>query len=94
MKVSLNLGANLSVSLFGLANGKPTIAGALAAERRALTEELGIAPQAFDFPTNGSGSPDGRATPREVVQLLSRMAQSSVGEVWEAYHAGLPVLGA
>jgi D-alanyl-D-alanine carboxypeptidase/D-alanyl-D-alanine-endopeptidase (penicillin-binding protein 4) len=91
LKVSLNLGANLCVSLFGLANGQQTISGALAAERRALTEGLGIAGAAFDFPTNGSGSPDSRATPRAVVQLLTRMGQSPVGEV---YHAGLPVLGA
>jgi D-alanyl-D-alanine carboxypeptidase/D-alanyl-D-alanine-endopeptidase (penicillin-binding protein 4) len=91
LKVSLNLGANLSVSLFGLANGQQTIAGALAAERRALTDGMGIAGNSFDFPTNGSGSPDSRATPRAVAQLLTRMGQSPVGEV---FRAGLPVLGA
>ena len=79
------------MSLFGLANGQQTIADALAAERRALTEEMGLAEHSFDFPTNGSGSPDSRATPRAVVQLLTRMAQSTVGEV---YHAALPVLSA
>jgi len=90
LKVSLNLGANLSLSLFGLANGQPTIDGALAAERRALTEQLGLAGESFSFPTNGSGSPDSRATPRAVVQLLIRMGQSPVAD---AYRAALPILG-
>jgi D-alanyl-D-alanine carboxypeptidase/D-alanyl-D-alanine-endopeptidase (penicillin-binding protein 4) len=90
LKVSLNLGANLSLSLFGLANGQTGIDGALAAERRALTERLGLAGESFAFPTNGSGSPDSQATPRAVVRLLTAMGQSRVAEV---FHAGLPVLG-
>jgi PBP4 family serine-type D-alanyl-D-alanine carboxypeptidase len=91
LKVSLNLGANLSLMLFGLAAGQRTIAEALAAERLALTEGMGIAASAFHFPTNGSGSPDSQATPRATVQLLTRMAQSAVAEVYESC---LPVLGA
>jgi len=57
-KVSLNLGANLSLSLFGLDRGKRTVQGALAAERRRLVKHFGVAPNQFHFPTNGSGTPD------------------------------------
>jgi D-alanyl-D-alanine carboxypeptidase len=42
LKVSLNLGANLSLVHFGLAHGQRTISGALAAERQALTNDMGI----------------------------------------------------
>src|SRR5262249_33599498 len=90
LKVSLNLGANLSLMLFGLGRGQRTISGALAAERQALVGELGIGAGAFDFPTNGSGSPDSRATARAVVQLLAAMADSYVGQTFQQ---DLPVLG-
>jgi len=90
LKVSLNLGANLSLMQYGLTRGQRTIRGALAAEREALVNRFGIAPDAFDFPTNGSGSPDSRATPRAVVQMLTAMSRSSVAA---PYAAALPVLG-
>lgn len=90
LKVSLNLGANLSLMLFGLERGQRTIGGALAAERAALIDELGVPAALFDFPTNGSGSPDSRAAPRAIVQVLTRLAQSDVAAV---YRAALPVLG-
>jgi D-alanyl-D-alanine carboxypeptidase/D-alanyl-D-alanine-endopeptidase (penicillin-binding protein 4) len=90
LKVSLNLGANLSLMLFGLEEGQRTIDGALAEERRALIEQMGIPADQFDFPTNGSGSPDSRATPRATVRLLREMARSNVAS---AYWACLPVLG-
>jgi D-alanyl-D-alanine carboxypeptidase/D-alanyl-D-alanine-endopeptidase (penicillin-binding protein 4) len=90
LKVSLNLGANLSLMQYGLTRGQRTIGGALAAERDALVNQVGIAADAFDFPTNGSGSPDSRATPRAVVQLLASMGRSSVAA---PYAAALPVLG-
>ncbi len=89
LKVSLNLGANLSLSLFGVDNGVRTIDGALAAERKTLTG-MGIAGNAFAFPTNGSGSPDSRAAPRAVVQLLAAMAK---GQNAAPYRAALPILG-
>jgi D-alanyl-D-alanine carboxypeptidase/D-alanyl-D-alanine-endopeptidase (penicillin-binding protein 4) len=90
LKVSLNLGANLSLMLFGLAHGRRTIADALAVERETLVRELGIRADEFDFPTNGSGSPDSRAAARATVRLLTEMARSGVAEV---YRAALPVLG-
>ena len=90
LKVSLNLGANLSLSLFGLDHGRRTVRGALAAERRALVERYGIDPDGFRFPTNGSGTPDSQASPRALVQLLRRMSRTPVAR---AYAAALPILG-
>jgi PBP4 family serine-type D-alanyl-D-alanine carboxypeptidase len=90
LKVSLNLGANLSLSLFGLTKGQRTIAGALAAERKTLVDQMGIKGGEFEFPTNGSGSPDSRAAPRATVKMLTEMSK---GNNATAYRASLPVLG-
>ncbi|HKU81992.1 MAG TPA: D-alanyl-D-alanine carboxypeptidase [Candidatus Tumulicola sp.] len=88
LKVSLNLGANVSLSLFGLTKGERTIAGSLAAERREL-RAMGI-PGEFDFPTNGSGSPDSRAAARATVALLTAMSK---GRNAATFRAALPILG-
>ncbi|CAA9291450.1 MAG: D-alanyl-D-alanine carboxypeptidase, partial [uncultured Chloroflexia bacterium] len=90
LKVSLNLGANLSLSLLGVEDGERTIDGALAAERENLIDDFGIDGDQFDFPTNGSGTPDSRAAPRALVDLLIAMHESEVAEV---YQDALPVLG-
>lgn len=57
LKVSHNLGANLSLMLFGLANGVDTIENALSVERATLIDRYELPGHGFDFPTNGSGSP-------------------------------------
>jgi PBP4 family serine-type D-alanyl-D-alanine carboxypeptidase len=90
LKVSLNLGANLSLSLFGLDHDRRTVQGALAAERRALVKRFRVTPDAFRFPTNGSGTPDSQASPRALVQLLRAMSRTRVAR---SYAAALPVLG-
>jgi PBP4 family serine-type D-alanyl-D-alanine carboxypeptidase len=90
LKVSLNLGANLSLMLFGLAHGQRTVADALAVERQTLIDRMGLQTDEFDFPTNGSGSPDSQATPRATVRMLTEMGKSDVALV---YRASLPVLG-
>ena len=90
LKVSLNLGANLDLSLFGVTEGERTIDGALAAERRTLIGDYGLDPGQFDFPTNGSGTPDSRAAPRALVQFLLQMTQTPVSE---DFQAALPILG-
>ena len=90
LKVSLNLGANLSLSLLGVEDGERTIDGALAAERETLIDGFGIDGDQFDFPTNGSGTPDSRATPRALVDLLIAMRDTEVAEV---YQDALPVMG-
>ena len=89
LKVSLNLGANLSLSLFGVEHGARTVASALAVERTTLAG-MGVTPSLFDFPTNGSGSPDSRAAPRAVVQLLAAMRKGANGAI---FHDALPILG-
>jgi D-alanyl-D-alanine carboxypeptidase/D-alanyl-D-alanine-endopeptidase (penicillin-binding protein 4) len=90
LKVSLNLGANLSLSLFGLTQGERTIDGSLAAERSTLVEDYGVDGDQFDFPTNGSGSPDSKAAPRALVQMLTAMSKTPVAA---DYRSSLPVLG-
>lgn len=90
LKVSLNLGANLSLSLFGLSRGERTVTGALAAERHYLVRRFGVDPKLFDFPTNGSGTPDSRAAPRALVQLLSAVAGSPAAR---SFADSLPILG-
>jgi len=90
LKVSLNLGANLSLSLFGLEHGQRTIDGSLRAERRALVRRFGVDGAQFRFPTNGSGTPDSQASPRALVQLLRAMARTPV---FRPFRASLPVMG-
>src|SRR5262249_30660473 len=90
LKVSLNLGANVSLSLFGESKDRDTIQGALANERQVLIDQYGVNGGQFDFPTNGSGSPDSRATPRALVQMLTKMASTPVAA---DYKAALPIMG-
>ena len=90
LKVSLNQGANLSLTLFGLSQDERTLQGALLAERQALVEDFGLEKESFDFPSNGSGSPDSKASPRALVQFLVKMSQ---GPVAETYRKALPILG-
>jgi len=90
LKVSLNLGANLSLSLLGVSEGERTVQGALAVERKIVTTKYGVDGAQFDFPTNGSGTPDSKASPRALVQMLTAMHKTSVAA---QYLAALPVLG-
>jgi D-alanyl-D-alanine carboxypeptidase/D-alanyl-D-alanine-endopeptidase (penicillin-binding protein 4) len=90
LKVSLNLGANLSLSLFGVAQGQDTVDGALAAERAKLIDDFGIDGSQFDFPTNGSGTPDSQAAPQALVALLIGMHNTPVADL---YQQSLPILG-
>jgi D-alanyl-D-alanine carboxypeptidase len=90
LKVSHNLGANLSLMLFGLTQDARTIGSALAAERQTLTGAYGLPSEGFNFPTNGSGSPDSQATPEAVTKLLAAMRATKAGQV---YFDALPVLG-
>lgn len=90
LKVSLNLGANLSLSLFGLDEGERTIDGALAAERTALVDRFGLDGDQFSFPTNGSGTPDSQATPQALVSFLVGMRSTPVADLFQQ---SLPILG-
>ena len=90
LKVSHNLGANLSLMLFGLTEGARNIDTALAAERETLISDFGIKGSEFDFPTNGSGSPDSQAAPDATVKLLREMSRR---DVFPAYFDSFPILG-
>ena len=90
LKVSHNLGANLSLMLFGLANGVNTVANALPVERATLTGRYGLEGSGFDFPTNGSGSPDSRASAETTVNLLRFMNGETA---FPPYFGSLPILG-
>jgi len=90
LKVSHNLGANLSLMLFGLTQGARTIDTALAAERETLINDFGINGSDFNFPTNGSGSPDSQATPSATVKLLREMGSR---DVFASYFNSFPILG-
>lgn len=90
LKVSLNTGANLSLMYQGVAQGVRTVDEALVTERNYLTGTLGLNGASFDFPTNGSGTPDSRATARTTATLLQTMSRSTNATV---YRNALAILG-
>jgi len=90
LKISHNLGANLSLMLFGLAHGVNTMASALSVERATLVDQDGLEGNGFDFPTNGSGSPDSRASAATTVKLLAFMNGQ---KTFPFYFQSLPILG-
>jgi D-alanyl-D-alanine carboxypeptidase len=90
LKISHNLGANLSLMLFGIANGVNTIQPALSVERSTLVNDYGLEGSGFKFPTNGSGSPDSLASAGTTVNLLTAMMQRST---FPSYFLSLPILG-
>ncbi|MFM0549587.1 D-alanyl-D-alanine carboxypeptidase [Paraburkholderia sediminicola] len=90
LKVSLNTGANLSLMYQGLTKGARTVSDALATERQSLTGDLGLDGAGFNFPTNGSGTPDSRATARTTATLLSVMSRRPN---YTVYRNALSILG-
>lgn len=90
LKVSLNTGANLSLMYQGLTRGARTVTDALATERQSLVSDIGLDPASFNFPTNGSGSPDSRATARTTATLLSVMSRRPI---YTVYRDALSILG-
>jgi D-alanyl-D-alanine carboxypeptidase len=90
LKVSLNLGANLSLMLFGLANGVDTVQPALAVERSTLIQQYGLDGNGFNFPTNGSGSPDSEASAATTVDLLTDYTHL---KNFPVYFKSLPIFG-
>jgi len=67
-----------------------TIENALEAERATLVNQYGLSGDGFDFPTNGSGSPDSRAAPATTVGLLTFMSGVMT---FLPYFNALPILG-
>ena len=90
-KVSYNIGADMSLMLFGLAaNGSTTVAGALAAEQNVLSTQFQIPAADLHF-IDGSGGGETTATGRAVTTLLARHERSRRPS--RAYFDSLPVLG-
>ena len=90
LKVSHNYGSNLSLALFGLAKGARTVDESLVQERMTLIEDFDVPGSGFNFPTNGSGSPDSEASPRAVTTLLKSMNDT---DVFDPYFDSFPILG-
>ncbi len=90
LKVSHNYGANLSLALFGLTKGERTVDGSLQQERITLIEDFDVPANGFNFPTNGSGSPDSEASPRAVTTLLDNMNKTNV---FDDYFDSFAILG-
>jgi len=90
LKVSHNYGANLSLILFGVAKGVRIVDGALEQERMTLINDFDVPPNGFNFPTNGSGSPDSEASPRAVTTLLDNMSET---QVFDDYFDSFPIMG-
>ena len=90
LKVSHNYGANLSLILYGLTKGVRTVDDSLLQERITLIENFDVPSNGFNFPTNGSGSPDSEASPRAVTTLLNNMKQT---DVFEDFFDSFPILG-
>lgn len=90
LKVSHNYGANLSLALFGLAKGEKTVEGSLDEERVTLVNKFNVPNDGFNFPTNGSGSPDSEASARAVTTLLASMNET---RVLDEYFDSFPLLG-
>jgi D-alanyl-D-alanine carboxypeptidase len=90
LKISHNLGANLSLILFGMAHGVNTMEDALEIERATLTHQYRLPSSGFNFPTNSSGSPDSSASAGTTVKLLLDMKRRMTSPF---YSASLPILG-
>ncbi len=89
LKVSYNIGADMSLMHFGLAKGATTQAGALAAERQALTGEFGLRSGELNF-IDGSGGGETSATSTAIVELLRALSRRAS---FADFVAGLPRLG-
>lgn len=89
LKVSYNLGADVSLLLFGLTQGVETLDASLARERARLESAFGIAGDQFAF-LDGSGGGQTRATTGAVSRLLAEMREKPT---FPQYSAALPLLG-
>ncbi|SAL13615.1 D-alanyl-D-alanine carboxypeptidase DacC precursor [Caballeronia terrestris] len=88
-KVSYNIGADMSLMLFGLAaDGSTTVAGALAAEQNALSTQFQIPAADLHF-IDGSGGGETTATGQAVTTLLTGMTKRAA---FPSYFDSLPVL--
>ena len=76
MKVSYNLGADMSLMYFGVNRNATTQQGALALERTVLNDRFGIASDAIHF-EDGNGGGESAATGNAVAGFLTSMSRSA-----------------
>ncbi len=88
LKVSHNLGADLSLVLFGLAKGVNNLSEALIEERETLAHNFGIPANSFHF-IDGSGAGETTATTTATLKLLDGMTRSPA---FDAFFDALPRL--
>ena len=89
LKISYNIGADTSIVLLGVKNGAPSMAGALAFERKNLAANWGIPSSDYHF-VDGSGGGETTARSSAVTQMLLKLAKSPAAA---AFTEALPILG-
>lgn len=92
LKVSYNLGADISLILFGLTQKRAGMAEALKAEKMKLETTYGIPPAQIAF-VDGSGGGETTATTFAVTHMLEGMGKSPVGKIFADCLPGLGVDG-
>jgi serine-type D-Ala-D-Ala carboxypeptidase/endopeptidase (penicillin-binding protein 4) len=90
LKVSHNLYASALPSKVAAAKANPNVEFGLR-EQKKILKELGVDPNAISFGGGAGGASADHVSARATVQLISGMAKL---DVWPAYKAALPVLGA
>jgi len=89
LKVSHNLGANMTPLLIAVKNGKKTLEEGLAIERD-IFRKMGIETEAISISDGAGGDRGDLISPSAVVQLLSFMHKSPH---FEYFYDALPILG-
>jgi len=89
LKVSHNLGANITPFLIAVENGKKTLEEGLAIERD-IFRRMGIQTESISISDGAGGDRGDLISPEAVVQLLSFMHKSPY---FEYLHNALPILG-
>jgi D-alanyl-D-alanine carboxypeptidase/D-alanyl-D-alanine-endopeptidase (penicillin-binding protein 4) len=89
LKVSHNLYASTLPCLVASTKGLMTAEQGLRAERK-IFKDLGVDLNSISFGGGAGGAPADHVSARAVVQLLQGMSKR---DEWEAYKAGLPILG-
>lgn len=89
LKVSYNIGSDVSLVLWGLTEGVDSMEDSLVRERENLTQNVGIAEEEFLF-VDGSGGGPTTATIDAIIRMLEYSSEQTFFP--ELFHA-LPVLG-
>lgn len=89
LKVSYNIGADVSLLLYGLTQGVDNMSAALDAEKTNLATNYGILSNEYTF-VDGSGGGETTATSPAVTQMLVELKK---GPTFPVFFNALPILG-